>query len=246
VTNIGDYAFANCTNLSFIAIPLGVQTIGLQVFQDCKGPIYCAVPSKPDGCLDAEWKWSTGYTGEIFWGSLAPVIYTVTFNGNGGTVFPTGVAKAQNEAIGDLPTPTRTGYTFDSWYTAASGGTQITAATKVTASVTYYAHWTTSATPAPSTPIAQHAGANRFETATKASQKAYPTPSAVNSVIISFSDNFPDALAASYLAGVADAPILLTSTTTLHQATLAELNRLTSLMRLWEGPLWVTEAASLS
>jgi putative cell wall-binding protein len=77
-----------------------------------------------------------------------------------------------------------------------------------------------------SAPITQHAGDTRFETATKASQKAYPDPTKVDAVIISFSHNFPDALAASYLAGVADAPILLTLTTTLHQATLAELNRL--------------------
>jgi uncharacterized repeat protein (TIGR02543 family) len=40
------------------------------------------------------------------------------------------------------PTPTRAGYAFAGWWTAASGGTQITSATKVTSSVTYYARWT--------------------------------------------------------------------------------------------------------
>ena len=44
---------------------------------------------------------------------------------------------------GSLPTPSRDGYTFDGWYTQASGGSKITAATKVnlTSSQTLYAHW---------------------------------------------------------------------------------------------------------
>jgi putative cell wall-binding protein len=74
--------------------------------------------------------------------------------------------------------------------------------------------------------LIQHAGDDRFDTAVRASQKAYPDPTAVDSVIVSFSHNFPDALAASYLAGVVDAPILLTTATALHTTTLAELYRL--------------------
>jgi uncharacterized repeat protein (TIGR02543 family) len=68
--------------------------------------------------------------------------YTVTFNASGGTVSPATVSKNHNAEIGTLPVPTRTGYTFDGWYTAASGGTKIATTTKVTANVTYYAHWT--------------------------------------------------------------------------------------------------------
>ena len=44
-----------------------------------------------------------------------------------------------------LPTPTRTGYTFSGWYTAASGGTKIGAGGanyKPSANVTLYAQWT--------------------------------------------------------------------------------------------------------
>jgi len=45
-----------------------------------------------------------------------------------------------------LPTPTRSGYTFDGWFTASSGGTQITNTTTVSSSVslnqTLYAQWT--------------------------------------------------------------------------------------------------------
>ena len=48
------------------------------------------------------------------------------------------------EAYGTLPTPTRIGYTFAGWYTASSGGTQVTESTKVTNSSnhTLYAQWT--------------------------------------------------------------------------------------------------------
>ena len=48
----------------------------------------------------------------------------------------------ENTAIGELPIPARSGWTFNGWFTAASGGTQISAATVVTANATYYAHWT--------------------------------------------------------------------------------------------------------
>ena len=44
-----------------------------------------------------------------------------------------------------LPTPTRTGYTFNGWYTAASGGSEAGkagASHKPTADATLYAHWT--------------------------------------------------------------------------------------------------------
>lgn len=44
-----------------------------------------------------------------------------------------------------LPTPTRTGYTFAGWYTAASGGTKVGnggASYMPSANITLYAHWT--------------------------------------------------------------------------------------------------------
>lgn len=74
--------------------------------------------------------------------------YTLTFNPNGGTVTPTSKDLEYNSAYGTLPTPTRASdaqytYTFAGWYTAATGGTQVTAATKMAAKdTTVYAHWT--------------------------------------------------------------------------------------------------------
>ncbi|MBR3382953.1 MAG: InlB B-repeat-containing protein [Clostridia bacterium] len=80
--------------------------------------------------------------------------YTVTFDANGGSVSPTTMAAVIGTAPSSLPTPTRTGHTFAGWYTAASGGTQVTvsnwntviggmdATTLVTNGLTLYAHWT--------------------------------------------------------------------------------------------------------
>jgi uncharacterized repeat protein (TIGR02543 family) len=69
--------------------------------------------------------------------------YTVTWNGNGGTASEASRQVNAGAAVGTLPTATRSGsYSFDGWFTAASGGTQITAAATVSGNVTYYAHWT--------------------------------------------------------------------------------------------------------
>ena len=72
---------------------------------------------------------------------VEPTKFTVTFNASGGTVSPTTRSVASGATVGTLPTPTQTGYDFKGWWTAKSGGTQVTASTKVTANVTYYAHW---------------------------------------------------------------------------------------------------------
>jgi len=68
---------------------------------------------------------------------------TVTFNANGGSCSTSTKDVDKGSAIGSLPTPTRSGYTFVGWYTSKDGGTApITTATVVSDAVTYYAHWT--------------------------------------------------------------------------------------------------------
>ena len=69
----------------------------------------------------------------------------MTFDANGGsTPSPTSKAVTYGSTYGTLATTSRTGYTFAGWFTAASGGTQVTSATIVgTASNhTLYAQWT--------------------------------------------------------------------------------------------------------
>ncbi len=70
--------------------------------------------------------------------------YTVAFSVNGGKESLTPIGVTYGGIYGNLPTPTRDGYTFDGWYTASTGGSKITSSSKVTitANQTLYAHWT--------------------------------------------------------------------------------------------------------
>ena len=78
------------------------------------------------------------------WTLNAPTSCTVTYNANGGSVSPASTSVIPGSAL-NLPTPTRSGYTFNGWYTASSGGTKAGnagASYTPTASVTLYAQWT--------------------------------------------------------------------------------------------------------
>lgn len=69
--------------------------------------------------------------------------YTVTYDANGGSVSPTNATVDAGGSVA-LPTPTRNSYSFDGWYTAASGGTKIGdggASYTPTANITLYAQW---------------------------------------------------------------------------------------------------------
>ena len=83
---------------------------------------------------------ATGMIDEIV-GKIVPKVM-VTFNAHGGYSEETGRAVDSGSAIGVLPVPTRTGYSFDGWYSAATGGTLFGATSKVTADITLHAHWT--------------------------------------------------------------------------------------------------------
>lgn len=68
---------------------------------------------------------------------------TVTYNANGGSVTPSSKTVTFGELYGELPTPTKTGYTFLGWFTEINGGDEVTSETKVNNpdNHTIYAHW---------------------------------------------------------------------------------------------------------
>lgn len=69
--------------------------------------------------------------------------YTITFNANGGSVSTSSKNISYGSAYGTLPTPTRDYYTFNGWYTSASGGNKVTTSTVMgDSNITLYAHWT--------------------------------------------------------------------------------------------------------
>lgn len=82
----------------------------------------------------------------------APAVYTVTFDANGGlwdSGAATDVTTGESSAIIFPDDPTRiaqvTGtYTFDGWFTSATGGTQVQPGYTFTGDTELYAHWTLS------------------------------------------------------------------------------------------------------
>ena len=93
-----------------------------------------------DEILDAQWTKNTDWQGvggteESGW------MLSVTFEANGGNVSMYSRSVNLGATLGELPMATREGYDFLGWFTAAVGGTQVTAATVVMNDVTFYAHW---------------------------------------------------------------------------------------------------------
>ena len=68
--------------------------------------------------------------------------HTLTFDANGGTCDEDSRTVNTGSQYGTLPVPVWPGFTFEGWYTAATGGTQVTASTTMgSTDTTIYAHW---------------------------------------------------------------------------------------------------------
>ncbi|MDE7463424.1 MAG: InlB B-repeat-containing protein, partial [Clostridiales bacterium] len=87
------------------------------------------LPINRDVTLYAQWKDKPNET------------VKVTFDANGGTCDPESVDVPLGGTLTNIPAATRPNYDFDGWYTAASDGDPITAATTFNAPQTIYAHW---------------------------------------------------------------------------------------------------------
>lgn len=79
------------------------------------------------------------------YGKIIPKTITITLELGGGTL-PDGESSTVTRTYGsryDLPKPTRHGYSFTSWYTAETGGSEIFPATRImqTTDHTVYARW---------------------------------------------------------------------------------------------------------
>lgn len=92
--------------------------------------------------------WSTGKlrkanTTYTLYAKFSPKSYTLNFNANGGTCSPASKIVTFDATYGELATATRSGYLFAGWFTAATGGTQVTASStvQIANNHTLYAHW---------------------------------------------------------------------------------------------------------
>lgn len=78
-------------------------------------------------------------------------------------------------------------------------------------------------------PVIPIAGANRAETAIKASMEAYPaglSDSGARTVVIATGSNWPDALGGTSLAGALDGPVLLVEKSSMPASVMTEIRRL--------------------
>lgn len=69
-------------------------------------------------------------------------VATVTFDPNGGTVTEPEKQVELNTSVGTLPSPTRTNYEFNGWYTEKEGGRKINENEIINDNITFYAQWT--------------------------------------------------------------------------------------------------------
>ena len=135
VTDIYQSAFYGCDGLKRVEIPSGVTNIEYNAILDCKDlTIICEKGSSAHRYALRK-AIPFRFIGEI-------LDYTITLDVNGGTALdPASFIIEIGEALGELPTPTRTGYIFKGWFTAKTGGNAVTKDTIPTADMTVYAQW---------------------------------------------------------------------------------------------------------
>ncbi len=146
VTSIGAGAFASCSKLQEVTIGNSVTSIGSSAFRGLT--FYDS-----DGMTELQQTVANlaGYTftgngdGKLTRSGSSTTTFTITFVTEGTSCEDISVTAGQ--PIGTLPTTTRTGYTFDGWFTSASGGTKVTSSYIPTNDMTLYAQWTADTAP---------------------------------------------------------------------------------------------------
>lgn len=142
--------FNGCTNLKTVYIPTSVGVIEGLAFFNCDALTdvhYAGTKAQWDKILidglgenesnDRLRRAAKHYSSK----PAASETYIVKFDPNGGKVSTASKEYKANAALGTLPTPTRTGYKFNGWYTAKTGGTKVSTTTKVGKDMTLYARW---------------------------------------------------------------------------------------------------------
>ena len=103
---------------------------------------------------------------------------TVNYDYNGGSGSPASFTTSCENQVITLPTASRSGYTFNGWYDAASGGNRVGGAGEeynpTTSPITLYAQWTEGSY------TLTHSGSNYTNTENKTTIKSSDTPFTLN------------------------------------------------------------------
>jgi len=162
-------AFDKCSSLTSIIIPASVKTIGQYAFayMDALNSVTVnwATPlTSVDGNVFSDINLSNvnlnvpsgtacAYAAAPTWENfnIPAAKFTITFNAQSGTVSPSTKTVICGQTVGILPLPTRTGYTFNGWYTGSNcNGTYYSSSTtyNVQENTIVYACWIPIGTPA--------------------------------------------------------------------------------------------------
>ena len=133
VQRIGKRAFAGCTKLKYIYIPAATTQIASDAFSGVSSNF--VIHGKYNS-------YARTYASQNGYTFVADDVCTITFDANGGSCSTTSKTINIGSVIGTLPSATRSYYTFNGWYTAASSGSKLSASSTITSSTTLYAHWT--------------------------------------------------------------------------------------------------------
>ncbi len=98
------------------------------------------LPASVSGYSDSSSRWIKYDANATLYARWTANTYTLTYNNNSGSGC-TSKTGTYGSTWGSLCTPTRLGFKFNGWYTATSGGTQVTASTTVSGNQTVYARW---------------------------------------------------------------------------------------------------------
>ena len=157
VRKIGASAFAYCKGFDGkVVIPSSVESINAGVFGYSSNIKMIVNNSDQEIILpqlsDDEWvsgenpafKITTLANGTAIRKNSEVKSYVVYFNPNGGNVSQDSKIVYYGSTYGKLPTPTRTGYEFDGWYTETESGDRVLANSNVSILTdhTLYAKWT--------------------------------------------------------------------------------------------------------
>ena len=88
-----------------------------------------------------KYSWGAYVTVDLGKAIGTPVVYTITFNSNGGTLVESRNVNAGEKITEPTPAPTREGLTFDGWYEEATFNNKFDFNTPITSNRTLYANW---------------------------------------------------------------------------------------------------------
>jgi len=147
VIGIGFEAFAGCNMLSTVVIAESVTEIDYDAFSYCPKLTNAWLPRRLEYSYmeyDSFYKRTGSVSLHYYEGGMETFMVHFDPCDIALEAVSRKIPALQGTAlttVGPLPGPARLNYKFVGWFTAPDGGTKITATTKVTDDVVYYAHW---------------------------------------------------------------------------------------------------------